>query len=159
MADEKNLEQSKIAFNTLCKALEHNDWSYDKDEKELKIECKARGDDLPMDIRICIYPDNMVIALYSNMPFVIQEDKRLETAIAVSAVNNNLVDGSFDFNIANGNLLFRLTSSFRESTVSEEVFSYMLHCSCITIDEYNDKFLMLSKGIVSIEKFISDFTK
>ena len=48
-----------------------------------------------------------------------------------------------------------MTNSFLESKISEEVFAYMLYCSCQTIDEYNDKFLMLAKGMISIEQFLS----
>lgn len=32
----------------------------------------------------------------------------------------------------------------------------MLVVSCHTIDDYNDKFFMLGKGMMSVENFISD---
>ena len=75
-------------------------------------------------------------------------------AIAISAANYAMVDGSFDYNIANGNILFRLTSSIRESLVSKDMFEYMLFVSCSTVDNYNDKFLMLFKHVMSLEDFI-----
>ena len=98
----------------------------------------------------------MVIQLLSSMPFVVSESKRLDFAIAVCAINSSLVDGCFDYNIANGNLLFRMTNSFMESRMSEEVFSYMLFCSCATIDNYNDKLFMLAKGVMSVSDFLKD---
>ena len=52
-------------------------------------------------------------------------------------------------------MFFRMTNSFMESKLGEEAFAYMLFCSCQVIDEYNDKFLMLAKGMVSIEQFLS----
>ena len=39
------------------------------------------------------------------------------------------------------------------SEISEDVFKYMLYCSFIAVDEYNDKFYALSKGFLSIEDF------
>lgn len=143
-------------FATLCQALDNNDWKYKKDEEELVIECGAQGDDLPMDINIHVDAERNVVLLLSRLPFVIQEDKRLDVAIAVSAVNNVLADGCFDYDVTNGRMYFRMTNSFIESKLSQEVFAYMLYCSCQTIDEYNDKFLMLAKGMLDMEKFLAD---
>ncbi len=155
MTDEKKLEQAKQTFATLCRALDNENWRYKKLEDELTIECGARGDDLPMDITIKVDPKRMLILLLSHLPFVIQEDKRLDVAIAVSAVNNVLVDGCFDYDVSSGHMFFRMTNSFIESSISEEVCTYMLFCSCQMIDEYNDRFLMVSKGMVSMEQFLS----
>jgi hypothetical protein len=107
-----------------------------------------------MKITIKVDPDRMLILLLSHLPFVIQEDKRLEAAIAISAINNILVDGCFDYNVVSGHMFFRMTNSFLECAASEEIFSYLLYCSCRIIDEYNDKILMLSKGMLSLERFL-----
>ena len=155
MVELKNYEQAKATFATLCQALDNHEWRYKKDEDKLSIECGAQGDDLPMEITVKVDSDRMLVLLISHMPFVIQEDKRLDVAIAVSAINNALVDGCFDYDVASGHMFFRMTNSFVESKISEEVFAYMLFCSCKTVDEYNDKFLMLAKGLISIEQFLT----
>ncbi len=155
MAEQKNLQQAQAAFATLCRALDKQEWNYQKDEEKLSIECSVRGDDLPMEITVRIDADRMLVMLLSHMPTIVQEDKRLDAAIAVSVINNRLVHGSFDYNVATGHMFFRITNSFFGSILSEEVFTYMLFCACQTIDEYNDKFLMLSKGMISIEQFLS----
>lgn len=36
----------------------------------------------------------------------------------------------------------------------KELFEYMLMVSAATIDEYNDKFLMIAKGMISFEQFL-----
>ena len=155
MVDTNNLEQAKAMFATLCRTLDNHDWNYQKDEEKLTIECAAQGDDLPMEFNIKVDADRTLVFLFSSLPFVIQEDKRLDVAIAVSAINNLLVDGCFDYNITDGRMFFRMTNSFIDSKLSEEVFAYMIFCACHTIDEYNDKLLMLAKGMLSIEQFLS----
>lgn len=155
MAELKNLEQAKTVFATVCQALDKHEWRYKKDEEKLSIECGAQGDDLPMEITIRVDAERRLVMLLSHMPFVIQEDKRLDVAIAVSAINNLLVDGCFDYDVTTGHMFFRMTNSFIESEPSAEVFSYMLFCACHTIDEYNDKFLMLAKDMLSMEQFLS----
>lgn len=155
MAEQNKLEEAKVVYSTLCQALDKHDWYYKKDEEKLSIECGAQGDDLPMEITVKVDADRMLVLLISHMPFVIQEDKRLDVAIAVSAINNVLVDGCFDYDVSSGHMFFRMTNSFIESKISEEVIAYMLFCSCQTIDEYNDKFLILAKGMISIEQFLA----
>lgn len=155
MAEQNKLEEAKVAYGTLCQALDRYELHYEKNEEKLSIECDIQGDDLPMEITVNVDADRMLAILISHMPFVIQEDKRLDVAIAVSAINNALVDGCFDYDVASGHMFFRMTNSFLESKISEEVFAYMLFCSCQTIDEYNDKFLMLAKGMISIEQFLA----
>ena len=159
MNEEVKLAQAKEAFQTLCCALDKHEWRYEKSEEQLGISCGAQGEDLPMKITIKVDAERLLVMLFSRMPFVVQEDKRLELAIAVSAINNMLVDGSFDYDVNSGSMLFRMTTSILESKLSEEVFSYMLFCSCNTIDVYNDKLLMLAKGLITIEKFLETIHK
>lgn len=154
MSEEK-LDQARKNYLTLCSALDDHDWHYKKDDSKLKIECGAQGDDLPMDISIRIDSDRQLIVLLSHLPFVVSEDKRLDIAVATSVINYKLVDGSFDFDIEDGHMFFRMTSSYRESKLAKEVFFYMLMCSCQTIDVYNDKLLMLAKNMLSLEDFIN----
>ncbi len=155
MGDVKNVEQAKVAFATLCQMLDKNNWSYSKDEEELSVSCSARGDDLPMELRIDVDAERMLVILISHLPFVIKEDKRLDVAIAISAINNMLVDGCFDYDLSSGHMFFRMTNSIIESTLGADAFEYMLFCSCQTIDVYNDKILMLAKGMISIEQFLA----
>lgn len=153
---EENLERARKVYKTLCATLDSHSWKFTGDEEHLCIECGVQGEDLPMEVRIEVNSNAQLIVLLSRLPFVVSEEKRLDVAIATSIVNDRLVDGSFDYNITKGRMFFRMTSSFIESEIGNEMFTYMLMCSCSTIDAYNDKFLMLSKGMIGIEKFISD---
>ncbi len=157
MAEEKSARAQKV-YKTLCATLESHDWKYKRDDYDLSIECGAQGDDLPMDISVKVETDRQLIMLLSHLPFVIPEEKRLDAAIAISIINNMLIDGSFDYDIVHGHILFRMTSSFIESEISSDLFTYMLMGSCYIIDEYNDKLLMLGKGMITIEKFISNIS-
>ena len=159
MADEKEIRQAKAAYDTLCEMLKAREWHYESDEDNFTIMCGARGEDLPMEIRVQVDPERLIVTLLSQMPFSVPEDKRVEMALAVSAVNYALVDGSFDYNFVDGTLLFRMTSSYRESLVGKDMFEYMLYVSCKTIDDYNDKFLMIIKEKMTLEdlvKFIAE---
>ena len=155
MSDSNKIELANKTFSTICLALDKENWPYQKDEQNLRIECKAQGDDMPIELIVRVDPEGMRVTVLSHIPFVIQEDKRLEMAIAISAVNSILVDGCFDYDVTSGHIFFRMTNSFFESELGAEVFNYMLYCSCQTIDDFNDKFLMIAKGMLSLEQFLT----
>lgn len=155
MTEQEKIEQAKSTFQTICKTLDNTNLKYDKNEENLILEYDIQGDDLPMNFKIAVDSDRQLVLLYSHFPFVIHEDKRLDVAVAVSAVNNLLVDGCFDFDIASGHLFFRATNTFIGNKFADDVIIYMLLISRGAVDEYNDKFLMIDKGMLSIDKFLS----
>ncbi len=156
MSSEVNMELAKRTFDTLVNMFETRNLKYDKNEEELIVRSGIKGDDLPIDFIVVVKPKNEVVQFLSKLPFNMPEDKIIDGAIAASAANYGLVDGSFDYNVMDGSIIFRLTSSYRDSILSEDLFEYMIMVSAATIDEYNDKFFMLAKGMIDIQKFIED---
>jgi hypothetical protein len=133
-----------------------NDLHYHKDESDLSVECAMRGDDLPIETSFSVDADrNLVIAL-SPLPFKVAEDKMLDMAIAVSTLNYKFANGSFDYDFGRGRIYFRMTASYRNSTLSKDAFFYLFGITVKTVDEYNDKLMMLAKGMITLEKFIEN---
>lgn len=151
---EVNMTKARETFATLCSMLDNKGWHYEKKEDELLIKSGAKGDDLPIDFIMTVDPQSEIVTFLSLLPFKADEDKRIDMALAVCVANYGLKDGSFDYKVEDGSIIFRLTSSYRGSTLSEDLFEYMLMVSATTVDEYNDKFFMISKGAMSIQQFI-----
>ena len=126
MAEEKDIKQARTVYAALCAMLDERDLHYEKDEENLSITCGAQGDDLPIEM----------------------------LAVAVSQANNGLVDGCFDYDFIEGRIFFRMTSSYRDSLIGKDLFAYMLFCSFQTIDDYNDKFLMVAKNKMSFDEIV-----
>ena len=154
MVDEKVMKQSKMVYETICKSLTANDWNFTRNEEDLMIECSACDEDLPMDFFIIVNPRAQVVSVISPMPFKIDEQKRVEAALAVCVANYGLVNGAFDYDLSDGEIRFRIVANFRESILGENLFNHMILLAASTIDEYNDKFLMISKGVLTIQQFI-----
>lgn len=151
---EVNMAAAMETYETLCRMLDTRDWHYQKYEDDLVIKASIKGDDFPIDFIMRVNPRNQIVSFISWLPFKISEDKRIDAAVAVCVANYGLADGSFDYDVTEGEISFRLTSSFRECKLSEDLLEYMLMVSAGTIDDYNDKFFMLSKGMLSIQQFI-----
>lgn len=149
MNKEMLRKSGENVYATICKMFDNLGYRYKRHDDDLVISCTVQGEDIPMDILFVIRSERQIVQLLSPMPFAVPEDKRMEMAIAVTVASNKLVDGSFDFDLADGKIVFRQTSSYMESILGEELFTYMLMVSARTIDEFNDKFLMLAKGMMT----------
>ncbi len=154
MTDENKREQAQQMYLKICGALENKGWRYDKDDQELTIKFGVRGDDLEMDFRIKIQPEGEFIYLSSVMPYTVAEDKRVEVAMAVCAVNSKLVAGNFDFDLRSGRVIFRIGQSYMGSDISEEALGRLITISTNIIDDYNEKFMGLGVGMVDLDRFL-----
>ena len=153
MADNNEL-LARSVFDTLCAALDSDNWKYQKDEENLEIKTGAQGDDLPMDLYIRVKAKNGVVSLISPLPVKVPEDKRVDLAVAMSVANDRMRWGNFDYDIQDGSIFYRMVACFIDSLLGPELFKAMVYMAANTIDKYNDRFLMLAKGIIDFEKFL-----
>lgn len=156
---ELNMVKAQEVYEALCSALEAIDWKFDKKAEQLTIVSSASGDDFPVEFVMRVNPRNEIVTFTSWLPFKVPEDKRVDLAIAICVANYRFADGSFDYNVSDGTISFRLTASYKESTLGAELFRYMLGVSISTVDDYNDKFFMLIKNMMTVQQFIENESK
>ncbi len=151
---ENKAERAKKVYATLIKMLDNKEWRYERHDDDLVIKSGVKGDDLPIEFIVMVRPENEIIQFFSRLPFEMAEDKRVDGAIAVCVANYGLIDGSFDYDISDGEIRYRLTCSYCGSEISESLFEYIIFCAASTVDRYNDRFFMLSKGMMTLQQFI-----
>lgn len=155
MDQEMLIKTSRNVFGTILKMLENKGMKkLDINEEELKVNFTAQGDDFPIDTYFTVLPERQVVRIASPLPFRVPEDKRVDTAIAITMVNNNLLNGSFNMDFSDGYLEFRLLEAYHESLIGPDVFDYLLSILWLSVDEYNDKLFALIKGMMTMEQFI-----
>lgn len=155
MAEENKIALAKQVYKTLCDAIDRRNWVYDKDEEKLTVYFGVNGADIPMKFVLIVDAERQLIRVLSPMLFKMSEGKRAEGAIATCAASYGMADGSFDYDFSDGSIFFRMTASFRGSVIGEDLFQYMISCSCAMVDRYNDQFLAIDKGVLSITDFIA----
>lgn len=154
MAEKLDMRKAEEVYKTLIRMLDGIDWNYDRDDDKLLIKSGVKGDDFPVEFIVVVQPKQEVVQFLSTLPFKMPEDKRIDGAVATSVVNYRLVHGSFDYDMRDGRIIFRMTSSYRDSKISEELLEYTIMVSAATVDDYNDKLFMLSKGMITLDDFI-----
>lgn len=154
MSEIDDMNKAREVYNSLLATLDARDWKYERIDDKLAIKSGVKGDDLPIEFVMVVNPHNQVVQVLSPLPFHMPEDMRVDGAIAVAVANYGIVDGSFDYDMSDGEIRFRMTSSFRDSELGADLFEYMIGVSASTVDQYNDRFFMLAKKMITIEKFI-----
>lgn len=155
MVDEKKLANAQRVYQTLCSAIERRNWSFERDDEKLIVNFGVQGDDLPMHFILAVDAGSQMLYLSSPLPFNMCESKRLEGAIVTCVATYGLNDGCFDYDITDGSISFRMTAYFMESRVGEDLLQYMISCAGATVDHYNDRFLAVDKGFLSVSDFIA----
>lgn len=153
MSDKAKLKNAKNVIETVCVMLEDKNIRYNMDEDGLGLNFFLRGEDIPMALFIDVDEEREILRLYSPIPVEFEGEKRVDAAIATCQANNIIADGCFEFDYRKGRITFRWTMSYIDSLLSKELMEYMLAVASIAVDEYNDKFLMLAKGTLSIKDF------
>ncbi len=156
MNEENKIKLANRVYKTLCNAIEKRNWTFERDDTELLVHFGVSGDDIPMQFVLIVDAQRQLVRLASLLPFKMSEAKRVEGAVATCAATYSLNDGCFDYDINDGSIAFRMTASFVNSVINEELFQYMIACACVTVDEYNDRFLALDKGATTIAEFIEN---
>ncbi len=150
-------ECTKI-YEQLCTHLEAAGWKFTRHDDERIVTMGMRGDDLPIELLLHVREEH-VLYLHSKLPFTVPEDKRVDAAIACTAINYRLINGCFQLDIGDGELSFRMAMPYSGADLSLEQVKYMVVVASSTVDDYNDKFLMLIKDKLSIQDFISEIHK
>jgi hypothetical protein len=78
-----------------------------------------------MQFIIFVDVDRQLLRLLSPLPFDMVEDKRIDGAIATCHATYGLRDGSFDYDLSNGRISFRMTSAFLDNDIPVSVLQYM----------------------------------
>ncbi len=155
MTDEILIEQAKKIYGRMCSVLDGRGWVYTKHDDRLALTLTVNGDDIPMNLAIFVSEKQQIVKVLSPLPFKMPEDKRMEGAIATCAASYGMLDGNFDYDMTDGGIIFRVTASYRNSEIGDELLLYLIDLSCSMVDNYNDRFLALAKGMISISDFIS----
>lgn len=136
------------------------DWKYQTHEiKEgtYVLETGTKGDDFDIHIYINFDGERKLIYISSPLPFQIAPEKRAEVSLAINVINYSLCEGSFDYDLEDGSISYRLTQSLRgDIEINNELCEHLFRLVLFTVENYNDKIFMVSKGKMSLKDLKKD---
>lgn len=155
MSEEKvDLKSAKSVYNALCQVLDGYDFSYQKQEDDLRAVIKFGNGNLPIELTIKVHANRRLVLLLSKIPIEVPGVRRAAMAVAVNQANYLIADGDFDYSYKNGEIIFRMTLSYHGCTVGNSMLDYMLSCAVTTIDDFNIKFAEVAKSNMSFNQIL-----
>ena len=151
MAD---MQAAKRAYATVIAMMDSENLKYSRDDANLRIELGFNTDDLDIQMKFFVDTDRDLVRILSFLPFKFPEDKRVEGAVATCVANHGMVNGSFDYDFSDGELLFKCVDSYRGGTFTQETAKYMMNVALGMVDKYNDRFFALAKGMMTLSDFV-----
>ena len=146
--------QAKRAYATVIAMMDNDNLKYKRDDENLCIELGFNTDDLDVNVKFMIDEERELVRIFSFLPFKFPEDKRVEGAVATCVANHGMVNGSFDYDFSEGDLVFKCVDSYKGGDFTKETAKYMLDIVYGMVDKYNDRFFALAKGMMSLSDFV-----
>ena len=152
---DKNLKRSAGAeLDALCAALDERGWDYDKDKDNFSVGFLADGADMPLSVSVKINPELMTLTAFIVLPFETPEDMDESLAVALALINCGIIHGNFDYDKAGRRLLFRASTSYRDSTLDKDVYFYLIAAAFSTADKIAATLKALCDKIITVEQMI-----
>ena len=109
-------------------------------EEKNVLEGDFTSEPFNVHIKLSIYPENGLMAIFSLLPFDVPPAKSSEMAKLICSINyNDLYAGNYDYNVEQGKVIFRLSMPFRNSILSKELIEECIEYTVSTVSKYNNK--------------------
>ena len=154
LEEDKKREEAAAAFEAVRTYMDGRNLHYSADEEDLNIECNFTGPNLPIEMRIHVFPDQHILLVSAAMPFTMKKEKRVDAAIAVCMANDSIMNGRFEYKIGEGQISFRLAEAYHGMELSSEVIDYAIGCTIGTFTRMSERFFGLNAGMIDLEHFL-----
>lgn len=156
MATEAQKKAAERVFNTIEEHLNNMGIKYTQLQAQgddYMIRFETKGEDLPIALFIVVDADRGLIMLKSPEFTTFPADQIDVAAKAVCAINWSIADGSYALDLDDGSIMWTITTSFQGSLIGEETIRYLIGVSLVTLDRFNDKFMLLKMGAIDLDTF------
>ncbi len=150
-----NVAAAEAVYSTFRKVLDDMEITYTPHEEDRVITFGYKGKDMNHDIIIFVNADSETFRVVERLPYDIPEDKIVDVALASCLVNNRLMLGGFTYGL-DEHLNFEVAQSFAGSLVGEAAIKKCLFAVLVCVEEYDDKFMALNKGYLTIKDFVNE---
>ena len=151
---EDKLQKSKEIFDGFCEYLKSNDCRFNKDDENLVVFFIIKSDNIEIKFIAKAEVNRETLRIMAMLPVNFGSGKRIDGAMVTTIATSGMANGSFDYDISSGNVMFKISQSFVGSKISPAVYDYMVDCAMMTIAEYFGKFLAVSEGKMTVPQFM-----
>ena len=157
--DKNTKKAAQRELACICAALDERGWEYDKDKENYALGFMSDGKDMRFSITVKLNPDLKIVSVFVTLPFLVPEDKEGQLAVALSLINGEIVHGSFELDKPAGRILFRISTSYLDSTLDKDVYFYLIAAAFGTADSAAATVKSMCESAATAEQVVSALTR
>lgn len=134
--------------NAITQFLTEDDWHYRFDEGDgtYRMGLRLEGDLDHVDIHIHVYDDSFTVSVVSPIKVKKNPAKRQEMAEFICRANYGLKCGGFQYDIRDGEILYKVYVSCHNMVPSQEMVKHSLYIPAAMFDKYSGGMLAILFG-------------
>ncbi len=154
MNKQKELEAQNI-LQKFVELLDENELVYETSDDELAVSLAIKDGDFFAELYFIPHVENETVMMISPLDFNVPEERMRDMAVAVSYLNNHIVNGFFDYDIEDGKLSFRTTIPYQRSKISQTVLACSMLINFVSVREYHELLKDLARNQMSLNEFLN----
>lgn len=137
MATERQTELARKNFENLCMMLDAEAIKYVKSEERFTVQTGIRSKKTDILVSITLNADFSILSVACPVNVTVPENYAGQFAVAVSRINFAIIEGGYDYDPKSGAVLYRISTCYEESVLSEEALRYLLFTALRISDEFH----------------------
>ena len=127
--------ETKEVYALVAEVLEKLKMEYVNKEDNLSIVTSVKGN-LMIPVHILVSEQSHLVGFSAYAPFGVPEERRTHIALAIAKANMKSLDGCFEYNAADGSLLFYSTAYYKGCEVQSGLIEYKILSVCSAMNKY-----------------------
>lgn len=141
MADRKRTKLAGEVYRTFCSAFAAKNWEHKKADRKRQLDFPVEISGESVDFTLTVDASRQLIRMVARFPEKVSAEKLPEVTDALCRVNCKMADGSFDLDMSEGRVTFRITAFFHNSCIGEGFVENMIFFAIACIKKYRPDIL------------------
>jgi hypothetical protein len=139
MLGRQKTQAPEEVFDLLCRACDDNKLKYEADKEKYIIAAKLQGDDLPISLAACVYPNEEIVDITCGLMFEIPPHRHEHIVSALNDINVSTIMGAFTLNRERNMIFYQLYQTYTGCRITKETMAKLIAVAVGITDKHDGK--------------------
>ena len=123
-------------YDTLVQFFEEDDWTFDRDDNELRLSMRVNGRNTSFRCYARIDEEKQIVMFYTVTDTKVAEAKRPAVAEFITRANYGLYVGNFELDYSDGEVRYKTSIDMEGGELTTRMVDNLVNASVSTFDRY-----------------------
>lgn len=136
MAERKSTKLAAEVYRTCCSAFDAKKWEYKKSDRKRQLDFPVVISGVSTDFTLTVDASRQLVRMVARFPEKVSTEKIPEVSWALCQANCKMADGSFDLDMTDSTVSFRIAAFFYSGSIGEGFVENMIFFAIACIKKY-----------------------